>query len=149
MAIFNIENYIQIVIQNSIPQPHRSKWTDEEDNIIIDCIKYGLSLSDIHKIISLRTPEAIRTRANHLGYGFYRNRDDGLTYFHNKINHNYRRTKNEIQAWKESVPIPIEPHDSLGKDNKVDVDIIPKIATRVEISVVDLSLDRAKLFMQP
>ena len=34
MAIFNIEDYIQLMIQNS--EPHGSNWTDSENSIIVD-----------------------------------------------------------------------------------------------------------------
>lgn len=126
MLNVNIETFMQQAIENSIPQPHKLKWTEAEDKIIANCIENGLSLSDIHRIISLRTPEAIRSRGNHLGDSYYRNKDDGLTYFHNEINHKYRRTKDKTLEAKEFKPIPIESKNSLGKDIKVVVDIIPK-----------------------
>ena len=136
MAIFNIEDYIQLMIQNS--EPHGSNWTDSENSIIVECIANGVSLSDIKRIISLRSLGAIRTRANSLGYGNRRNEDDGETYFSREINYKNRRTKDEILEGKEFVSVPIESKNSLRTDNEIDTVIIAKKSTKVEISVEDL-----------
>ncbi len=131
--IFDKESYIQFVNDHR-PQPHQGKWTDEEENIILVCIKNAASLSDIKKVIRLRTNGAICTKANHLGYGNKRNKNDGHTYFHKEINHKNRRTKDEISEEREKVPI--ESTNSTGTNIEVDSDIISK----VEISVADIDI---------
>ncbi len=129
--IFDKESYIQLVNDHR-PQPHKSRWIREENNILLVSIENGISLAGISEIISLRSQGAICTRANYLGYGNKRNKDDGHTYFHKEINYKNRRTKEEM--YKEREKIPIEPTSSTGTNIEVDNDIISK----VEISVADL-----------
>ncbi len=132
---FDKQTYIAQAIQNSLPQSHRSKWTNEEDDILLECIGNGLSLADIAKIIRLRSFGAIRTRANHLGYGNKKNKKDDDTYFFNKINHKTRRGKDEML--KELEKVPIEPKNPMGEDIEIASDIIPK---KVEIFVDDIDV---------
>ena len=79
---FNKKDFIKLAIQNSTTEIHGSTWTKSEEKIILECIQHNLPLEDISKIIIKRSRSAIYTKANSLGYGYKRNDDDGLTYFH-------------------------------------------------------------------
>lgn len=101
-----------------IPQPHRTKWTPDEHNFIKESIENNKTLEEVVETISLRTPGAILTKINSLGYGYHHNEKDGLIYFKNSINHKKRKYKDE------SITTPKEV-DITGKE---DSSIIPKKA---------------------
>jgi len=100
-----------------IPQPHRSKWTDEETSYMKESIENNATLDEIAKVIFERSHGAILTKANSLGYGNYRNKNDGLTYFKDEIKHKSRSYKDKS--------IPTKEADTVGNE---DTDSIPKTA---------------------
>ncbi len=61
-----------------------SKWTKEEINFLEESIRNGKTLEEIGYVITLRTYEAIISRANILGYGYYHSKNDEHTYFKRK-----------------------------------------------------------------
>ena len=67
-----------------IVQRKNSKWTKEEINFLKESIIKDKALEEIADVITLRTHEAIILRANILGYGYYRSKNDRLTYFKRK-----------------------------------------------------------------
>ena len=103
-------------------QRRNSRWTDEEINFLEESIIKGKTLEEIGDIISLRTRRAIRSRAKVLGYGYYRNRNDKLTYF---------RSKRNIQSYADK-QIPTKKVDTVDKEAAKS---IPK--TEVEVNDFD------------
>ena len=77
----------------TLPQKHRSKWIKEEIELLRKSIEENEPLEEISKVISNRTAAAILTKANTLGYGYKYNKNDGLTYFKDVINHKNRSCK--------------------------------------------------------
>ena len=107
-----------------MPQKHRSKWIQEEIDFIKESISEGATLEDITKVISERTPPAILTKANSLGYGNYCDKKSGLTYFKDEIKHRLRRKKDSAEV-DESIPTPFD--KKIGTVDVADTEIIPKI----------------------
>ena len=83
---------------------HRKRWTSKEDVHLIRLINRNCSI-DVAVSQLERTKASIFTRANYLGFGYKANKDDGKIYFLEDINHKNRRTKEEILADREKVPI--------------------------------------------
>ncbi len=97
------------------PQLHRSRWKKEEIDFIEELIAENKPLEEIAKVISLRTAAAILTKANSLGYGNYRNKSDGLTYFKEEIKHKNRSHKDKYIPTKEADTVGNEDTKSIAK----------------------------------
>jgi len=65
-------------------QKSNNRWTKEEISFLEESIRKGKTLEEITSVITLRTHEAIISKANILGYGYYHNKNDRLTYFKRK-----------------------------------------------------------------
>ena len=114
------------------PQPHRSRWTQEEDIFLRQSIVKQQPLETIRLTISLRTIGAIIKRAHELGYCSKHDKVTNRTYFHQGIKMKKRRTKKELMNREEDVPKDLK--KSAGTHIKLPTDIIPK----VEIDATDL-----------
>ncbi len=113
-----------------IPQPHHSRWTDEEDTFLRQSIIEYKPLETIRKTISLRTEGAIIKRAHELGYG--RGTRLNKTYFHQGVKKKKRRTKEELLSREEHVP------EDLKKSTDTHIKLLTDIVPKVEIDVTDL-----------
>lgn len=133
------EIYLEQAIANCEPQLHRSKWLQVEDDVLLELISYSIPLEDIQKVISLRSVSAIYTRANHYGFGYKMNNEDNKVYFHKGINHKTRRTKKEILAELEKVPI---------KSAKSVEDYDEKPAVGIPEKMIDVSISDIDEAMQ-
>lgn len=83
---------------------HKKVWTPEEDVHLIKLIQRDDSI-DVAISKLERTEQAIKTRANYLGFGYRLNKADKKTYFTNQIKHKNRRTNEEILSEGENIPI--------------------------------------------
>jgi len=93
---------------------HNKKWSKDEQTRLLTAIVSNKPLDIIANIIE-RTESAIKTKANHLGFGHYHDKEVDKIYFINKINHKKRRTKEELYNTQlvgsiEKVPIPPSKH---------------------------------------
>ena len=139
------EIYMEQAIANCEPQLHRSKWLQEEDDVLLELIGYYVPLEDIQKVISLRSVSAIYTRANYYGFGYKMNKEDNKVYFHKGINHKNRRTKEEILA--ELGKVPIHSAKSVEDCDEKSTVIIPEINQSDEIKALVHALDKVKEFL--
>lgn len=123
------------------PQPHRSKWTQEENTFLIESIKDNKSLEDVMKTISLRTEKAILKKVNELGYGYSFNKSQNSTYFKDNVKHKTRRCKNEIEN------VSINSDKIINTPIKLSIDSVAKIVAEEaypdakEQDIIDLQED--------
>jgi len=109
------------------PKVHGTRWKQEEIDFIKESIKDNKPLEEIVLTISLRTPAAILTKVNSLGYGNYTNKTDGLIYFKDNINHKNRSCKNKSIPTKQDV-------GTVDTTSKKATDSVPQI----QIDITDL-----------
>ena len=83
---------------------HKKVWTSQEDLHLIKLIQRNDSI-DVAISELERTEQAIKTRANYLGFGYRLNKADEKTYFIDQIKHKNRRTNEEILSEGENIPI--------------------------------------------
>ena len=140
------QDILENLIKNHQQQAHKSKWTNEEDILLLECIACNWSQKEINtRAIKHRTKASIFTRANYLGFGYKTNKDDGQIYFLEDINHKNRRTKEEILAELGKVPIhPAKPVEDCVEESTV---IIPEINQSDEIKSLVQTLDKVKEFL--
>ncbi len=102
---------------------HRKIWTTKEEDHLFSLIVKNSPIDEMITQLK-RTESSVKTKANHLGFGHYYDKEDETTYFVNNINHKNRRTKKEILANQMDDPfgmmIPIE--DCVKKSTSIIAD---------------------------
>ncbi len=103
-----------------IPSRHRSKWKKEELDFIKESIANKIPLEEITEVICLRSSGAILTKANNLGFGYYTNEANGLTYLRDEIKHKERKCKDESITTPKEVDITGKEDSSIVSKKAVD-----------------------------
>ena len=114
----------------------KTRWSKEEISSVLKGIAQNKSIEDFANDLN-RTIQAVCSKGNLLGHGYFTNKIDGLMYFKETINHKNRRTNDEILEG--TAKVPIESAKAVEDCDKKSTVIIPKKRT-IEISLGDIDL---------